>query len=234
MMHRLLAGGACAVLLLASTAGASNLSGRTVEDGLALPVVPATGICCMQKGFVTSLGIGCSNAFGTSGGPNDCAEGLTLCTAAPVDVKTFSYVVQTPGIPGFVTGCAFAAWSDAGAAGGPPGTTVCVGPAIPFATFGAFSVPVTGCKITTASTAGGHFYAGLKQGGIGGMRWGYQTAGAVVGDAWIRASGCGAAAFGSLTGFGFPGAWVFRVCVDQQGPIEVEEFSWGSIKAKYQ
>ncbi|MGH2570777.1 MAG: hypothetical protein ACRDGR_06105, partial [bacterium] len=143
MIQRLLAGGACAVLLLAGTAGASNLNGRPVEDGLSLPVVPTTGVCCMQKGFVVVQGIGCSGGFGTTGGPNDCAEGLTLCTAAPVDVKTFSYVVQTPGIPGFVTGCAFAAWSDAGAAGGPPAGTVCVGPSIPFATFGAFSIPIT-------------------------------------------------------------------------------------------
>jgi hypothetical protein len=186
----------------------------------------------MQKGFVVFQGIGCSGGGGTTGGPNDCAEGLTLCTAAPVDVKTFSYVVQTPGIPGFVTGCAFAAWSDAGAVGGPPNATVCVGPAIPFATFGAFSIPVTGCKITTAMTAGGHFYAGLKQGGLGGMRWGYDQPG-LVGDAWIRAAACGAGAFGSLTGFGLPGAWVFRVCVDAQGPVEVEEFSWGEVKAQY-
>lgn len=233
MIQRLLAGGACAVLLLAGTAGAGSLTGRPVEEGLSLPAIPTTGVCCMQKGFVTTIGIGCSGGGGTTGGPNDCAEGLTLCTAAPVNVKTFSYIVNTPGIPGFVTGCAFAAWSDAGPAGGPPGATVCVGPAIPFAAAGAFSIPITGCAITTAMTAGGHFYAGLKQSGLGGMRWGYDQGG-VLGDSWIRAAACGAGVFGSLTGFGLPGAWVFRVCVDAVPPVEVEAFSWGDVKAKYQ
>ena len=82
-------------------------SGR-VENGPTLPEVDATGVCCMQKGFTVSQGIGCSNAAGTSGGPNDCAQGLTLCTAPPADVHTFSYIVWTPGIPGFVTNSSFA------------------------------------------------------------------------------------------------------------------------------
>ena len=122
MYKRLLVGGSIAVLLLAGVAGASTLQGGRVENGPSLPVVDAAGLCCMQKGFVVSQGIGCSGGGGTTGGPNDIAEGLTLCTAAPVDVKTFSYIVWTPGIPGFVTASSFAVFSDGGGAG--PGATV--------------------------------------------------------------------------------------------------------------
>jgi hypothetical protein len=232
MIKRLLVGTFSAVLLLAGVAGANSLKGKQVNDGPSLPDVTSVAACAMQKGFVVSQGIGCSNGTGTSGGPNDVAEGLTLCTAAPVDVKTFSYIVQTPGVPGFATSARFAAWSDAG--GGTPGAQMCTGPAVPFLTAGTFSVPLTGCKITTAMTNGGHFFAGMNQGGIGGMRWGYDSSGsAIIGDAYIRAASCGATNFLSLTALGLPGAWVFRVTVDAQGPIEVEQFSWGEVKAKY-
>ncbi len=228
MNKRLLVGCTLVVLLMAGVAGANTLKGRPTEDGPSLPDVTALPVCAMQKGFVVTQGIGCSNASGTSGGPNDVAEMLTLCTAAPVDVLTFSYIVWTPGIPGFVTGCDFALWN-----GGPsPGATACVGPAVPFATFGTYSIPVTGCKITAGMTAGGQFYAGMKQYGSGGMRWGYEDF-APSQDAWIRAPGCGASAWANLAGFGLPGDWVFRLVVDVQGPVEVENFSWGQIKADY-
>lgn len=229
MIKRLLVGTFSAVLLLAGVAGANSLKGSQVQDGPRLPDVTAINACAMQKGFVVTQGIGCNNGTGTSGGPNDVAQGLTLCTAAPVDVKTFSYIVQTPGVPGFATSAQFAVWGDAG---GAPGTQMCAGPAVPYLTVGTYSIPVTGCKVTTAMTNGGHFFAGMNQGGIGGMRWGYEDL-APGGDAWIRAPGCGASAFSPLTAFGLPGAWVFRVVVDAQGPIEVEQFSWGEVKAKY-
>jgi hypothetical protein len=232
MYKRLLVGGSIAVLLLAGVAGANTLNSGRVENGPSLPVVDAGGLCCMQKGFSVSQGIGCSNGTGTSGGPNDVAEGLTLCSPGiPVDVLTFSYIVWTPGVPGFVTASSFAVFDGAGAS---PGATVCKGPAIPWATFGTYSIPITGCKITPDMTNGqGHIFVGLNQGGIGGMRWGYDSISGITGDAWIRASACGASNWGTLTGFGLPGAWVFRVCVDAQGPVEVEEFSWGDVKSLY-
>jgi hypothetical protein len=133
-----------------------------------------------------------------------------------------------------VTNSSFAIWSDDGVGPAGPANLGCKGPSIPFATFGTYSIPVTGCHITPAMTHDGHFFAGLNQGGIGGMRWGYDSISGVTGDAWIRASACGASTWGTLTGFGLPGAWVFRVCVDACCPVEVEEFGWGDIKAKFQ
>jgi hypothetical protein len=237
MSKRLLVGAIGAVLLvgLAGLAGAeSNLRGPAIEGGATLPPVGNAVIEVLQKGFVVSQGIGCSNAAGTGGGPNDVAEGLTLAlNAPPVDLLTFSYIVQTPGVPGFATACNFAAWADGG--GPAPGAQICFGPPVPFLTSGAFAIPLAGCKLLPGDTQAGHFFAGLVQGGIGGMRWGYDSGGgAILGDAWIRASGCGAFTWGELGGFGLPGAWVFRVTLDAQPPIEVEEFSWGEIKARYQ
>jgi hypothetical protein len=233
MREPLLVVGTCAVVLFAGVAGANNLSSGRIENGPSLPAVDAGGMCCMQNGFVVTQGIGCSNGTGTSGGPNECAERLTLCTGGPpVNVTTFSYIVVTPGIPGMVTNCSFAIWSDDGGDPAGPGILGCQRPSIPFATVGTFSIPIPGCHITPAMTNDGHFFAGLIQGGIGGMRWGYEDFGA-SNDAWIRASACGATTWFPLSAFGLPGDWVFRVCVQPCCPIEVEEFSWGEVKAKY-
>jgi hypothetical protein len=72
------------------------------------------------------------------------------------------------------------------------------------------------------------------QGGEGGMRWGYDDSWeGLVGDAWVRAPACGAEEWSLLTNFGLEGAWVFRVCVDACCPVEVEDLSWGEVKARY-
>ena len=168
------------------------------------------------------MGLGCSNTAGTSGGPNDAAQGVTATIPPPFNITAHYYYIYTVVAP-FITALSFVCWEDQGAgpgmefarrAGldwGDGGHTVAIDPPIPV---GAMA-----------------FYFGQIQPQTNvGIRWGLDTSSSAE-RSYICAPACGVDVFALVDALGYPGNWCFSVTVDQPTPVELS--TWGSLKAVF-
>ncbi|MCA9727848.1 MAG: hypothetical protein KC729_09215 [Candidatus Eisenbacteria bacterium] len=170
------------------------------------------------------LGLGCSNASGTSGGPNDVAVGVTANQIPPIRVSAFYYNIFTQVSPN-ISQLDFVVWE-----GGPvPGAEIfrqsIAGNWAP----GDHTVTIRGCCLDSPE-----FYFGQAQSQADvGMRWGVDTSSGSWGTSYIRAPVCGAASFTLLDNLGFPGNWVMAVTAEGGCTTPVELASWGSVKSRF-
>lgn len=175
-----------------------------------------------QGDLGAEIGIGCSNASGTSGGPNDIVVGVTASLTPPFVLTSHFYNIFTQVSP-TITALTFGVW----AGGGTPGGLVASQPGLPFGP-GSFTVNIA----PAISVGSSQFFLGHIQPQTNvGMRWGLDTSSGSAGSSYIRAPTCGASTFTLVDALGFPGNWVMSVCADGGTPVELT--SWGSVKAAY-
>lgn len=174
----------------------------------------------LQRGdFIPEAGIGCSNAAGTSGGPNDLAVGVVATVATPFWITSATYNLFTQISPN-MTMLNFAVW--AGGNIGAPTTTLVTAPLTAFATSGDYTYVFPNPAPTVAATS---IAIGVQntQTNVG-FRLGVDTS-STDGTSWIRAASCGAAAFTLLDNIGFPGNWVVRAVANDVVPVELMTLS---------
>lgn len=211
--------GALCVVMCVGTSMAAQLDGYTGNPNNN----PPDRVEDLFQGDLTpEMGLGCSNTAGTSGGPNDCAVGVTAGTPPPFSITSHYYNIFTQVSP-TITALSFVAWGGGFEPGAEIGRqagmnwtegdhTAAISPAI---------------NIPSAQ-----FYFGQNQPQSNvGMRWGLDT-GISAGTSYIRAPSCGAGAWILLDALGFPGNWVFSVTVDAPTPVELH--TWGSVKTLYE
>jgi hypothetical protein len=171
------------------------------------------------------LGIGCSNASGTSGGPNDVAVGVTASLTLPFRITAHYYNVFTQVSPN-INQLSFVAWQG----GATPGPEIGRQSIAPEWGQGDHTVAINGLLVLSAQ-----FYFGQNQNQTDvGMRWGVDSSTGSWGTSFIRAPTCGATSFMLLDDLGFPGNWVMAASVEPGGIIPVELQSWGSVKALFE
>jgi len=170
--------------------------------------------------MLPDLGLGCSNGTGTTGGPNDWATKVTSTLTPPYGIASTTYNIFT-----FNSGTTWnlMVWNN----GATPGTVVGqfnLGQAN--GTVGNHTVPLVPGNLTIPAAAGTTWFFGLSQGAnTNGVRIGMDNSGSVPATVYIRAPGCGLAAFGTVESIGFPGFWVHRIIVDQGFPVELMDYS---------
>ena len=208
------------ILCLPGTAGADHsLIGQSGVPYSAPRLRPET---LYQGDLIPERGIGCSDASGTYGGPNDLAVGVTATMTPPFFVTSHWYNIYTQVSP-TITALSFVCWAgfaepgvEIGRVAGLPwsqgGHTAAISPAIqisdPWFFFGQ-SQPQTNA----------------------GMRWGLDTSSS-AGTSYIRAPNCGVSEFITIDALGFPGNWCMAVTVEPMfSPVELQ--SWGEIKSAF-
>ncbi len=211
----------CALIVgLAVPVAAQELAGYTPQQPSNPPDRPED----LYHGDLNSeMGLGCTNDYGTWGGPNDVAQGVTATIAPPFYITQHYYYVYTITGGPFITALSFVCWQDQGAGPGMEfarqtglrwgggGHTVAIDPPIPVGTM--------------------VFYFGQNQPQTNvGMNWGLDT-GSSAQRSYIRAPACGAHVFTLVDALGYPGNWCFSVTVDQPTPVELN--TWGSLKALF-
>jgi len=168
------------------------------------------------------LGIGCSNGYGTSGGPNDIAVGVTATTTPPLCITSTWYNVYTQ-VSTTITALSFVCWTGFGAPGAEFGRQA----GIPWSQ-GNHTVAIS--PAITCQDA--WFFFGQNQPQTNaGMRWGLDTSSGSAGNSYIKAPTCGLSGWGTLDSIGYPGNWCMSVSVAQYSPVELQ--TWGGIKAMF-
>jgi hypothetical protein len=171
------------------------------------------------------IGVGCSNASGTAGGPNDVAVGVTASLTPPFAITSHYYNIFTNVAPN-IKHLDFIVW----AGGAVPGAEIARQSIAPNWSAGDHTVAVS----PPLSVPSAQFYFGQNQNQTNvGMRWGVDSSSGSWGTSFLRAPTCGVGAFTLLDNIGFPGNWVMSVTVKCEGPVPVELTSWGSVKALY-
>lgn len=218
MSRRSLIGAMCVLMLVAVQANAENSLPGYGPAPTEPPTLPDNGIQVFKGTLVPNIGLGCSNVGGTSGGPNDVAQGVTAtlpCTATSHWYYIFTQVSPT------ITALSFVSWLDIG------------GPNIEFYrmpgmdwTLGSHTAAIN--MIAPSPT----FFIGHNQPQSNvGMRWGLDTASPDNGKSYIRAPSCGANAFVTIGSLGFPGQWTFAITCTKATPVELT--TWGKVKEAY-
>jgi hypothetical protein len=169
--------------------------------------------------MIPEIGLGCSDASGTSGGPNDWA---TKVTAVLPPQPAWGVTSTTYNIFTFNAGPTWnlAAWQN-GSIPGPVIATCPLGAGSGTTGNHTIAVPVNCLNIPAAM--GPTFFFGLSQGADpNGVRIGQDTNGVFTpATVYIRAPGCGLTNFGSVESIGYPGNWVHRIIVDNSLPVEL-------------
>jgi hypothetical protein len=183
------------------------------------PTLPDTGQILFKGDLVPELGIGCSNTAGTSGGPNDVAQGVEV--DLPCTVTSHWYYIFTQVSPN-ITALSFVAWLDIG------------GPDLEFYRqagldwgVGSHTEAINNLVIPSASVFIGH---NQPQTNVG-MRWGVDSSSGDNGKSYIRAPSCGASTFFTLASLGFPGQWTWSATCRKDVPVELT--TWGAVKDAY-
>lgn len=173
----------------------------------------------LQRGdFIPEIGIGCSNGYGTSGGPNDLAVGVVATVATPFWITSATYNLFTQISPN-MTMLNFAVWSGGNI--GAPGVTLTTAPLTGFAQGDhTYAFPNPAPTVAATSIAIG---VQNTQTNVG-FRLGVDTSSS-DGTSWIRAAGCGAAAFTLMDNIGYPGNWVVRAVANDVVPVELMTLS---------
>jgi len=208
----------CCVVMIALVAVAADetfVSSDPATPGPGLPALPEAIESLFQGDMIPEIGLGCSNATFTSGGPNDFAVGVTATLTPPFGITSTTYNVFSGGT--FVTAYTFKVW--AGGAG--PGAELAAQAGLPpFA--GNNTVAIAPPIVMTAPA----FYFGFYQPQpTAGMRLGLDASSGSLGTSYLRAPGCGLSAWGTVDSIGFPGNWVMRVIIDDTIPVELMTFS---------
>jgi hypothetical protein len=198
-------------------------SGTAVKKNFAprpTPNVPQAQEPLFRGDMIPDLGLGCSNPTGTSGGPNDWATKVTATL-----VPTFGVISTTYNIFSFNAGPTWnlVAWNN----GSIPGTVIGTCPlGAGSGTQGDHTVTVAPGCLTIPAAAGQTFFFGLSQGAdLNGVRIGMDSTSSTPATVYIRAPGCGAAAFTPVEALGFPGHWVHRIIVDDTVPVELMDIT---------
>lgn len=169
--------------------------------------------------MLPDLGLGCSNPTGTSGGPNDWATKATATLTPPFRMTTTTYNIFS-----FNSGPTWdlVAWAN----GATPGAEIGRSNLTPAdGTTGNHTVAVPVAELFVIPAGQQTFFFGLSQGAdLNGVRLGMDSGGSTPNTVYIRAPGCGLAAFGTVEGIGFPGFWVHRVLIDDIIPVELMNF----------
>jgi hypothetical protein len=198
-------------------------SGTAVKKKSALrPVSKATTgnqEALFRGDMIPDIGLGCSNPTGTSGGPNDWATKVTASLVPDFGVASTTYNIFT-----FNAGPTWnlVAWNN----GSIPGTVIgtCVLPA-GSGTQGDHTIAIAPGCLTIPPASAPTFFFGLSQGAdLNGVRLGMDNTTSTPATVYIRAPGCGAAAFTAVENLGFPGHWVHRIIVDEGFPVELMDF----------
>jgi hypothetical protein len=205
------------IVALVGVAAADTLPGFS-----GTPNTPPLRAEDLYKGDLgAELGIGCSSVGGTSGGPNDVAQGLTATETPPFDVTEHFYYIYTQVSPN-ITSLSFVCWEG----GASPGDEFFRQAGMDWSV-GSHTVPIAGCQVFSSM-----FYVGHNQAQSNvGMRWGLDTNSGNDNTSFIRAPSCGLSSWGTLASIGYPGYWVFSVSTG--GPVPVELKTWGEVKATY-
>ncbi len=173
--------------------------------------------------MIPDLGLGCSNSAGTAGGPNDWATRVTpTLPAAP----SWGAVSTTYNIFSFVSGPTWnlMAWNNTPTI---PGTVIATCPlGAGSGTTGNHTIAVAAGCLTIPAASGPTWFFGLSQGAdLSGVRIGMDSNGPITPNTvFLRAPGCGIAAFASVESIGFPGNWVHRIIADNSVPVELMDF----------
>lgn len=174
-----------------------------------------------QGDLGAEMGLGCSNPTGNSGGPNDCAVGVTCDLAPPFCISAHYYYVFTTSI--YCTALSFVCWMG----GFEPGAEFARQPGMDWS-WGGHTVAIS----PPVQVNSGYFFFGHNQPQTNcGMRWGLDTSSPSAQTSFIRAPACGAYAWTLLDALGFPGNWCYSATVDATSPVELQ--SWGSVKQAY-
>jgi hypothetical protein len=183
------------------------------------PKVPQAQEPLFRGDMIPDIGLGCSNPTGTSGGPNDWATKVTATLVPTFGVASTTYNIFT-----FNAGPTWnlVAWNN----GGIPGTVIGTFPlGAGSGTTGDHTVTVPIGGLTIPAAAGQTFFFGLSQGAdLNGVRLGMDNTSSTPATVYIRAPGCGAAAFTAVENLGFPGHWVHRIIIDDTFPVELMDF----------
>ena len=176
--------------------------------------------------MIPDLGLGCSNPTGTSGGPNDWA---TRVTATLPPTPAWGVISTTYNIFSFNAGPTWnlQAWVSATPTA-PPSTVIGTCPlGAGSGTTGNHTIAIAPGCLTIPAGSGPTFFFGLSQGAdLNGVRIGMDSNGTITPNTvFIKAPGCGLAAFGTVESIGFPGNWVHRIIVDNSLPVELMDIS---------
>lgn len=205
---------------IAAAPKATLSSGVASKAHVALPAArtPEMTEALFRSDGSAELGLGCSNPTGNSGGPNDWAQKVTaVVITPPFGITSTTYNIFTNNLPNTV-------WDLVGWAGGAtPGAEIFRANLTPAdATAGNHTVTVVADHgVPTAS-----FYFGFNDATPAhGMRLGMDSTSSAPGATFLRAPGCGAAAFTDVISIGFPGFWVIRAIADDTVPVELMDFN---------
>jgi len=210
------------ILCLASVAGADeSLVG---QSGVPYGGPQLRPEMLYRGDLIPELGIGCSNGYGTSGGPNDIAVRVTATTTPPFCLTSTYYNMYTNVAP-YITALSFVCWT-APTATAPPGTEFARQGGLPWAQgnhTAALNPPII--------VANARFFFGQNQPQTNvGVRWGLDQTTGGGGHNYIKAPGCGLASWGTMESIGYSGNWCMSVSVAGPSPAELQ--SWGQIKSE--
>jgi len=177
-----------------------------------------------QGDLGAEIGIGCSNASGTSGGPNDVAVRVTAPLATPFCITSHYWDAFTDVSP-TITALTFRVWEG----GATPGAVVGQQTGMDFGPHSHTAVIQPPIVVNSAQFFFGH----VQPQSDAGTRWGVDTSsGGGNGTSFIRAPNCGLSGWGTLTSIGFSGNWVMSVSVEScVNPVELQ--TWGQIKSSW-
>jgi hypothetical protein len=175
--------------------------------------------------LTVELDIGCSNPTGTSGGPNDLAQGVTANLVPPFFLTSVFYNVGSVVSPN-INQLDFVIWKSSG---GLPGAELFRHDVSPNWGDAEYTIPLPNPYLDSAQ-----FFFGLNQNQTNvGFRVGVDSSSGSWGQSYIRAPTCGVGNFVLLDSLGFPGNWVMAVTACQAAPVPVELASWGSLKVQF-
>jgi len=213
------------VVAMVGSSMANTIAGRRVSPNAGTPP-PADVEHLYQGDLGPEIGIGCSNASGTSGGPNYVAVGVTAALTPPFLLTSHFYNIFTQVSPN-ITALTLKIWANPG--GGEP----------PYIEF--YSVPGmdwtvgnhTAHIIPALAIPSSMFFMGHVQPQTDvGMRWGLDTSSPSAGNSFIQAPSCGLNVWGTVDSIGYPGNWVMSCTVeDICTPVELS--TWGNVKEQY-
>jgi len=219
-MHKILLFGlVCVALVVAQVQAQSELQGTRVESPNSNSSQHAKDL--FQGDLGAEIGLGCSNASGTSGGPNEVAVRVT----SPFQTLTISahyYHVFTNVSP-TITALTFSVWDG----GSTPGAILRQQRGLDFAE-GVHTVSLAP-PIFLGSDVGQFFFGQTQPQSTAAIRWGVDTSSGGGSESFISAPGCGLSAWSTLSSLGFAGNWVMSISVyDGVSPIELR--TWGQVK----
>jgi hypothetical protein len=172
-----------------------------------------------QGDMIAEIGLGCSNASGTSGGPNDLVVGVTATLTPPFGITSWTYNVFTNVSP-TLTAWTFGVFPGTAAPAVTASTTRVLTPTD--AAMGTHTVAIAPPVVMSAQT----FFFGVIQPQTNvGFRIGLDTSSPSAVTSYIRAPSCGAAAFQTVDSLGFLGNWVMAVIIDDTIPVELMTFT---------